>query len=246
MPLSALDVTIDTEFIKVLIIGPPGTGKSVFASTFPTKGYVYDFSNGILIYKGKDFEYDQFQLNSQGWNEYEKTSIEIEKKTKSGYYKTIVVDDLTAMMSVAMEKALSLDPKRNEAQGPLWNVHYQLVRNLMEGKLRKILNLPANIVFICHDEVKTDKVSGAVIRIEPYLPGQLDKVLTGYFDEVYYSTTRRITKGTEQVTEFLLQTVPIGLQRARSRMSGVEHLLPDFVANNYNALIEHIRKGKKK
>ena len=246
MSQNAKDVTTDSEFTKTLVIGPPGTGKSVFASSFPTPGYVYDFAQGILSYKGKDFDYDQFQLNSQGWNEFEKAHIQTIKKTKEGYYKTIVVDDLTAMESLTMEQALLLDPKRSASQGPLWQVHYALVRNLMEGKLRQIINLNANIVFICHDDIITDKESGAVIKVEPRLPGQLPTVISGYFDEVYFSTTKR-EPGPDKVirTRYMLQTVTIGLLRARSRLSGVEHLLPDFVDNNYKAVMQHLRKVKK-
>jgi hypothetical protein len=242
---SALDVTNNSEFSKCLVIGSPGNGKSVFASTFPTKGYVYDFAQGIQSYRGKDFDYDQFQLNNQGWNEFEKAHIELIKKAKEGYYQTIVVDDITAMESLTMEHALMLDPKRNEAGGPLWNVHYQLVTNLMEGKLRQIINLPANIIFICHDDIITDKVSGAVIKVEPRLPGRLPTVISGYFDEVYFAVTRRENVNNVPTTRYLLQTVPIGFLRARSRLSGVEKLLPDFVENNYDALMKHLRNKQK-
>jgi len=246
MPSSAMDVTVNTEFIKCLIIGPPSTGKSIFASTFPTKGYVYDFSNSIISYKGKDFDYDTFQLTQQGWREFEKAHIEVIKKAKEGVYQTVVVDDLTSMESVTMEQALALDPKRNEAGGPLWQVHYSLVRNLMEGKLRQIISLPCNIVLISHDEIITDKATGAVIRVDPSLPGQLPKLITGYFDEVYYATTKRENINGVIKTIYLLQTVPIGFLRARSRLSGIEHLLPDFVGNNYIEVMQHLNKVVKK
>jgi hypothetical protein len=247
MPPSAMDVTNESEFMKVLVIGSPGVGKSVFASTFPATvenpGYVYDFSETIVTYKGKPFDYDQFQLNPQGWREFEKAHMEVMKTAKEHKYQTVIVDDLTAFESLAMEQALALDPKRSEANGPLWNVHYQLCKNLMEGKLRQILNYPANIVFICHDDIITDKVSGAVIKIQPRLPGQLPTLISGYFNEVYFATTKRENVNGVVSTRYLLQTVSIGFLRARSRLSGVEHLLPDFVDNNYNAVINHLRKG---
>ena len=44
---NAQNVSIQTEFYKVLIIGPPGTGKSVFASTFPTPGFVFDLNKAL-------------------------------------------------------------------------------------------------------------------------------------------------------------------------------------------------------
>ena len=66
MPPNAMDVTATSEYLKVAIVGEPGTGKSVFASTFPTPGYVFDFSGGIITYRGKDFDYEQYQTSPSG------------------------------------------------------------------------------------------------------------------------------------------------------------------------------------
>lgn len=239
MAQSAKDVTFDSEFIKCLLVGPPGTGKSIFASTFPTKGYVYDFSFGIQSYRGKDFDYDQFSMSTKGWAEFEKAHTEVKKAVAEGKYQSVIVDDTTGMTSLAMERSLSLDPKRSASNGPLWNVHYQLVRNLMEGKLRQIIDLNCNVVIISHLDYITDKETGVILGTQPMLTGQLPTVITGYFDEVYYTSTRR----KDGNTEWVMQTIPIGFNAARSRLSGVEGYLPQFIPNNYNTLIETIKKG---
>jgi hypothetical protein len=59
---------------------------------------------------------------------------------------------------------------------------------------------------------------------------------------VYISTTKRVKKGDKMVTDYLLQTVPIGLKKARSALSGKKHLLPDYIPNNYQEVIKHITK----
>jgi hypothetical protein len=239
---SALDVTVSTEYYKVLVIGSPGTGKSVFASTFPTKGYVFDFSGGIVLYRGLDFDYEQFPLGPQGWVQLEKEFKEVGAKVANGEYETVVLDDMTGMMDIAMERSLQLDPKRNAAGGPLWNVHYQMVRNLIEGKLRQVLSWNCNIIVIAHMDVTKDEETGAILEVKPLMTGQLAIRMPGYFDEVYYTSTK---KEGERV-RYLIQTISIGLKNARSRLSGKEGLLPYFVDNDYKEIMAYLTGAKKK
>lgn len=239
--MNAKDVTLDSEFNKFFLVGDFGTGKSAFATSMPTPGYVFDFDEGINLYSGFDFEYSQYDLSWKGWLEFEKELIQVKKDAIAGKYKSIIVDSTTAMTDLAMQRSMQLDPKRDPTEGPIWNVHYQMVRNLMEGKLRQIIALPCNIVVIAHLEVITDQKTGKVIGLEPLLTGQLSVKVPGYFSEVYYCTTRR----KEDKTQYIIQTVPIGLQKARSRLSGLAKRLDDFIPNNYNILMKNLKKPKK-
>lgn len=234
------DISIETEYLKIMSVGDPGTGKSVFAGSFPTPGYVFDFSGGIIGYRGLDFDYDQFSMGPLGWAAFEKALTTVKAAVKDGKYKTVVVDDLSGMTDLAMERALQLDPKRTPAGGPLWNVHYQMVKNLMEGRLRQILDLQSNIIFIAHLTVIRDENTGAILGVEPMLTGQLSVKIPGYFDEVYYHTTKR--EGGD--TKWLIQTVPVGWNKARSRLSGKQRLLPDFLENDYATVLAYL-SGKK-
>lgn len=235
---SAKEVTVNTEFYKVLVIGSPGTGKSVFASTFPTKGFVFDFSGGIVTYRGLDFDYEQYPIGPTGWIQLEKDFREVEKSVKEGIYQTVIFDDMTGMMDIAMERAMMLDPKRNAAGGPLWNVHYQMVRNLIEGKLRQLLSWNCNIIVLAHMDVTKDDETGAILEVKPLITGQLAIRMPGYFDEVYYTQTKK--EGDK--VRFLIQTISIGLKNARSRLSGKQGLLPYFLDNDYKEVLRNLTK----
>lgn len=239
--MNAKEVTINTQLLKVLVVGDYGTGKSVFASTFPTPGFIFDFDKGILTYRGKDWDYTQYDTNAIGWTAFDKEFKEIEKLVKEGKYKTVVIDSTSLMSALAMEKALQLDPKRSPTGGPLWNVHYGMVRHLVEGKLRQFMQWPCNLVVLSHLQVVRDEETGAIIKIQPLLPGALSDTVPGYFDEVYISTSN--LKG--GVPVFELQTLPRGLYKARSRMSGQEQRLPMYVPNTYSALMKAIEDGSK-
>jgi hypothetical protein len=237
---NAKEVSVDTEWLKVMSVGESGTGKSMFASSFPTPGFVFDFGKEIISYRGKDFDYEQYNVSPQGWAKFEKDLLVVKKSVEEGKYQTVVIDNLSAMTDVCMEKAMQLDPKRSATNGPLWNVHYQMVKNLMEGMLRRLLNFDCNLVFIAHLDLIKDE-DGAVIGVEPSLTGKLSADVPSYFDEVYYHTTRR--EGGE--TKWLVQTIPIGRNHGRSRLSGRDRLLPDLVENDY-AEINNYLTGKKK
>ncbi len=237
---SAKDVSINTEFIKVMSVGEPGTGKSILGSSFPTPGYIFDAANSIISYKGLDFDYDQFDLSPKGWTDFEKKVVEIGKAVKEGKYQSVIVDDLSALTAICMERALQLDAKRSETGGPVWNVHYSMVRNLMEGRLKQIYNFNCNIHFIAHLHIITDQKTGNIIGVEPMLTGALPTTITGFFDEVYYHTTKR--EGGD--TKWLIQTVPIGFNRGRSRLSGKLRTLPDYLPNDYAEIMAYLT-GKK-
>jgi len=251
---SAKDVTVNTEWIKVMSVGKSGSGKSIFASSFPTPGFIFDFGGEIISYRGKDFDYEQYEVSSQGWGKYEKDFSVLKKciiegkrwpdengVQVPGRYQTVIVDNVSAMTDLAMEKALQLDPKRSETNGPIWNVHYQMVKNLMEGRLRQLINLDCNLVLIAHlDTIKDDK--GAVIGVEPRMTGTLSVDVPAYFSEVYYHSSRR--EGAS--IKWVVQTVPIGLNNGRSRLSGKERILPDLVENDYNEIIAYLTGKKKK
>lgn len=236
---NAKDVSVSTEWLKVMCVGESGTGKSVFAASFPTPGFIFDFGKEILSYRGKDFDYAQYDLSAKGWSEYERDFITVRKAVDEGKYQTVIVDNVSAMTDVCMEKAMQLDPKRSATGGPLWNVHYQMVKNLMEGKLRQLINLECNLVLIAHLETIKDE-DGSVIGVEPSLTGKLSADVPSYFDEVYYHTVKR--EGGKNV--WLLQTVPVGRNHGRSRASGIDRLLPDMIENNYNEVMAYLT-GKK-
>lgn len=253
---NAKDVTIDTEWLKVMSVGEAGTGKSSFAASFPTPGFIFDFGGEIISYRGKDFEYEQYDISAEGWRKYEKDFLTLSKclkeetrfpfngsKPVKERYQTVVIDNVSAMTDVCMTQALSLDPKRSPTNGPIWNVHYGLVKNLMEGRLRQLINLECNLVLISHLVVIKDQETGAVIGVEPRMTGDLSITVPSYFSEVYYHTTRKEAGGE---TKWVMQTIPIGRNHGRSRSSGVERLLPDLVENKYSEVMDYLTGRKKK
>ena len=246
---NAKDVSINTEWIKVMSVGESGTGKSIFASSFPTPGFIFDFGQEVISYKGLDFDYEQYDISAQGWGKFEMDLGKFKKCLKAGTrfdgsegkYQTVIVDNVSAMMDVCMERAMQLDSKRSPTGGPLWNIHFQMVKNLMEGRLRQLLNLECNLVLIAHLDTIKDEV-GAVIGVEPSLTGKLSADVPAYFHEVLYHAVVK----KEGKPQWVIQTVPIGRNHGRSRLSGKARLLPDILINDYNLYISYLTGERKK
>jgi hypothetical protein len=236
---NAKDYTVETGFLNIMVSGSYGTGKSTFLATAPTPGYVFDFDNQIAVYRGCDFDYGQFQLSPAGWAKFEVEFRKIKMAQKDGQFRSIIYDSTTGMIALAMERALSLDPKRSPTGGPLWNVHYQMVKNLVEGKIRQLLALPnCNHLLACHLKITQDMETGAIISIDPSLTGQLVNDVPAMFGEVYIAKTRQ--KGGK--TQYKLQTVTKGHFKARSNLSGKVHLLPDEMENDYPTIIRTLKE----
>ena len=236
---TAKDIKLELDPLKIFGLGSYGTGKSVFASTFPTPGFVFDFDQRIKTYRGKDFEYDTIPMTGKGWINFEKTYREVIKETNEGKFKTVILDSSTSMTDTAMERAMMLDPKRSPEGGPIWNVHYQIVKNLMEPKLHGLLSLPCHVVILGHWNIKTDPKNGNIISIDPMLTGQLSNKVPGYFDEVYAF----FSENKEGKERFFFRTLSRGHYKARSTISGPKLLLPKEIDNNYDALMEHVTKA---
>ena len=235
---SAKDVKLETTFWKGIVTGDYGTGKSSFAASFPTPGFVFDFDEGIELYRGKDFDYETFERSPKGWVEFTKVQKEIAALAAGGKYKTIILDSTTSMGDIAMARALQLDPNRSNEGGPVWNIHYSIQRNLMEPRLREFTTYPANVVVICHLKLDKDEKTGSIIAVNPLLVGQLAEKVPGYFGEVYLTFAKRTKDGK---TEYVVRTQPRGLYKARSRLSGLQRILPEEFPNDYNVMMNYIK-----
>jgi hypothetical protein len=232
---NAKELKNDFKDLSVLVVGPAGTGKSVFASSAPTPAFVIDTGKEMLSYRGKDFDYETFPKDQASWAKIIRAVKSLaqgivpfseDAEGKNGVkkvYKTIVIDNLSGITDIAMLRSMSIDRNRDPVGGPLWNVHYKMVANLVEDLIRLFLEIPGNKIATAHVTKTKDDFTGRILA-EPRLQGRLSDVAPQWFDEVLYGTPR-IGKGGK--AEYMLQTVNTGFYKAR---------LPDYIPNEWEYL----------
>lgn len=194
------DLKKSDDFVKLLLLGASGAGKTVLAASFPGPVKYFDFdmkiSSAASFYKDKadllaGIEYEQYnQLPiKERMNTFMSEAKKIDQIVHSKQplpFKTLVVDSLTTLTAAILEdykKVSQLGIKRaledvNSMQD------YQLLQIHVLKIITGFLALPCNVVIIGHTQFEKDETSGA-IKENILMPGQLASKLPIYFEEVY-------------------------------------------------------------
>lgn len=128
--------------IKMLLLGPPKTGKTLFAATFP-KPIVFDFEGGWAAHSAKypDVHYGVYMdVNLSAPKAFADFNKDFTDVLKSDEYETIVLDTLGSMQTIIMNRSLSQQRKRGIGLGdgivqPTmedWNYVATMTRNVVE------------------------------------------------------------------------------------------------------------------
>jgi hypothetical protein len=237
----------DTNLIKVLAYGNPGTGKTCFAAGFPAPILYFDFDNKVssaIRFFSKDKErLDNIEIKSLSMSLTQNPLIaftqEIEalrkmQATGNFPYKTLVIDSITTFSAATLQHIIASNPGikgRQTAQGTMPDKpHYGILLREFERLIPGLLTLDMNIVMLGHlTEYKNDD-TGAMVR-EVMCDGSFSSRLPIYFDEVYY--TYKGSKG-----EFLAQTQNLNGYACRSQIPG----LPAIIPLNYKEIETYVSK----
>lgn len=144
--------------LSVLLIGYPGSGKSIAAASFPGPIYIFDLDkriNSLLQFFGNraDIEYDYY-----GPDEYAKLDTKI-KEVKSGNapHKTYIMDSLTALARMAINFSVSLrgGGKGSISKGAVqmttfddYNVESRIISTAIDSF--RVANFRANFILTAH------------------------------------------------------------------------------------------------
>lgn len=191
-----------SDNFKILVCGPPGSGKTCFAAGAPTPILYLDF-DGKVNSAARWFETDAKRLDAievrhlskrlDGTNpiaEFLKIVEELGKQQKSGTmtYKTLVIDSATTFSAACLQHIVMTNPgvKRvASAQGVQPGMQdFGILKREFAKLIPGILSLPMNIIMTAH--IKTDRsdLTGEIIR-SPIMDGSFSQELPIFFEEVY-------------------------------------------------------------
>ena len=199
--------------VNMLIYGPPGVGKTTFASTAP-KPLIIDLENGSLALLGREVDIAQVDTLAD--------AREAIKYALENGYQTVVIDSITRYAELLLDEILK-ENKRDTARIQDWGEVVKRIKKLiwtLQGK-----NI--NTIFIALETEEKDEES---LLKRPAVPGQLKVAIPAIVDIVGYM---RVLKDGSRV----VSVKPSAKWYAKDR-SGK---LPDEVKPDFSFILKLIR-----
>ena len=239
MKLSELS---DSDFVKMLVYGQSGTGKTCLAGTFPTPTEIWDFdgkANSILKHNNGNKELlesiDVIQFSKMNpatkISAFKKRMDEIftlHNNKKPLPFKTLIVDSLTTLTAAILDDYIKVS--QTALKRPLDGINcmqdYQLLDKHMTQIITTLLALDCNVLFIGHLTTEKDDVTGAIQR-KPLMSGKFADKISIWFEEVYVSMV-------DSQGKFVLQTQTDSTYQCRSQRKLTKYIQTDYknIINN--------------
>lgn len=137
------------KLLAMLVWGRSGTGKTTFASTFPKPALLIDVREKGTDSISNQEGVDVIQLDS--WQDLEDVYWHISKEK---YYKTVIIDQVSSLQDMAMEKALE-DSGKEEMSQRLWGIVGGMMKTWLVN-YRDLIDLNINVCFIAHDRTSKE------------------------------------------------------------------------------------------
>lgn len=193
-----------SENMKVLVSGPPGTGKTCFATSFPYPMLVLAFEpkiNSAAAWHANDKERLEGVDVRPLWKllgdvdpiqemlKIVREELVPQQQAGTMKYKTLVIDSMSTFSSALLNHVVKTNPgiKRpasNQGAQPC-QTDYGILKREFHRLIPGLLSLPMNVVMIAHIKTDRSELTGEILRI-PYLDGSYGEKLAEVFDESYY------------------------------------------------------------
>lgn len=217
----------EPEYLKILIYGEPGVGKTVLAGS---ASEVADMSPVLYI----DIEggtmplsvmYPKIVKNKEqitGIKQIEDLYNEL--RFMNHPYQTVVIDSLSELQKISMASIMADVVKADRSRDPdvpsqrEWGKNIEQVRRIV----RYYRDLPMHVIMISHDkEIENDK--RAVTKQTVSMPGKLAKEIPGFFSTVAFMYVQQVRGKPRR----MLQTRQSGVVVAKDRTCR----LPAFITD---------------
>lgn len=164
-----------SRLIKALIVGEPGSGKTLISSTFPNPFFI-SAEGGLMSIADKQIPYAVVESSDDLFKV--KTLLENPNilEAKGLKVQTIVIDTIDEIQRFLMTERMeseNVDHMRMQDWG--W------MGEQMSAICRGFRNMPYHVVFTCHQQETTDQDSG-VSYYKLALGGAIKDQLPGYVD----------------------------------------------------------------
>lgn len=230
---------------KIWVYGAPFSGKTYLANKFDmplmlnTDGNVEFVDAPFISIKDKVEVSGRITNRTYAWDVFKEVVAELEKENND--FKTIVVDlveDLLEHCRIAMYDKLGVSHESDAGFGK----GYDMIRTEFLSNIKKLLNLPYNIVLISHIDMSKDitKKSGdKITSIKPNINDKIATKLAGMVDIVL----RAINDDGERILSLKSNEVVFGGGRLAFDVDEIPNSYEDLM-KLYDAANEGLKESK--
>ena len=225
MALSVGTVKDKKRYIKLLIYGPPGVGKTTFVADAPKPIFI-DFEDSTETLRGGPREdtpviNDPKQVGDSG------AVLRFVQSKEVLQYETIVLDTISSMYDTFLMHWMT-SPKVQRRSGSDRHIAQQYdfrkITNVLKEIFYELQNLPINVVLIAHEKELVDPDTNQVLQIRPQLPPAAEKSVERLINEVYYME-KKVSglKGTNRILHVDSQGKILAKNRSRLTEATIEN-----------------------
>lgn len=195
------------RYIKALIAGDPGAGKTLISSTFPSP-IIASAEGGLMSLADRAVPFVEITASEQ-LNQLKNLftqDIDVREKLLGVRAETLVIDTLDEVQKILIRERLE-----STRQDALKIADWGWLGDQMRLIVRTLRNVNAHVVFTCHLKRVENQETGAV-TYEPAIQGGFGNELPGYVDLALVLKARPVSKvinkETKRVMSRYLQSFP--------------------------------------
>lgn len=184
------------RYIKALICGNPGSGKTLISSTFPDPFYA-SAESGLMSIADRNLPFTVIRA-SEELNEllrYMRLDPAVREEKLGVPVQTVVIDTIDEIQDILINERLKSE-KTDTMRMQDWGWLGDQMKAIVSG----FRNLDMNVVFTCHIKQVTESETGKVWYL-PALKGAIDEKIAGMVDlslMLQYTSETKIIEGRTQ------------------------------------------------
>lgn len=195
----------NTQTLKMLLAGPPGSGKTLFCASFPQVLYA-DMEGRLLSVRNRDVH--RVPISSVADLEELRAMLaqepDVREQALGIGVRTVVLDTVDELARILQKERLRAE-KRETLSMQDWGWYGDQLRNILRS-YRNLSDL--NVIFTVHLRTTEDSETGRV-EYMPSIQGQVGNEVAGYVDEAFLLRARpTVDENGERVVRRFLQCYP--------------------------------------